>query len=276
MRLALDPRSWRRLRPRWRADVVGLAELLLLALVAWAAARLVWSIATPLGPVGAWRPAPGPDPVAGRAVLASGFDPFFRTAGSDGAGVVTSLQLTLFGVRVDEASGRGSAIIAGPDGVQNSVAVGDEIQPGVRLKTVGFDFVVLSRNGVDEQLFLDQSKAAPVAAPSAAGEASTLLGPAAATATPVSIGELRTGISAAPRGANGRVTGILVRPGSGDVFQRAGFRPGDVIAAIDGKPVQSAEDLQRALAAAAAGGTISLGIERGTDIVPLTLSLSGR
>ncbi len=79
---------------------------------------------------------------------------------------VTSLNLKLFGIRQDQASGQGSAIIAGSDGQQRSIAVGEEIEPGVTLKAVGFDSVTISRGGADEQLFMDQSQApATVAAP---------------------------------------------------------------------------------------------------------------
>jgi general secretion pathway protein C len=277
MRLAIDPRSWRRIRRLPRTDLYSLAEILLLALLAWQTARLVWALLVPLGPLGDWRPPAGPDAARGRATLASGFDPFFRLASGNGPAVVTSLQLTLFGVRVDEASGRGSAIIAGPDGVQASYAVGDEILPGVTLKTVGFDNVVISRNGADETMFLDQSNAAPVAAPGSAQaiENNALLAPSA-SAQPVSLADLRTGITVAPRSSHGRVTGLAVRAGTGDAFARAGFRPGDVIAAINGRPVASPDDLQRAAATLAAGGSLSLGVERGADVVPLTISISGR
>lgn len=276
MRLVIDPRSWRRIRRLPRTNMFSVAEVLLLALLAWQTARLVWALLTPLGPLGDWRPAPGPDASRGRAVLASGFDPFFRLAGGEGPAVVTSLQLTLFGVRVDEASGRGSAIIAGPDGIQTSYAVGEAILPGVTLKTVGFDNVVISRNGADETLFLDQSGAAPVAAPTGGTtESEALLAPPSQPQA-ITFAELRSGITAAPRSSNGRVTGIVVRPGTGDVFGRAGFRPGDVIAAVNGRPVSSPEDLQQAAAALSAGGTLSLGVERGADVVPLTISISGR
>jgi general secretion pathway protein C len=81
--------------------------------------------------------------------------------------VVTSLDLALYGIRQDEASGRGSAIIATPDGVQRSFAVGEEIVPGVTLTAVAFDSVTISRGGVTEQLFMDQSPAAQVVGPAA-------------------------------------------------------------------------------------------------------------
>ena len=71
--------------------------------------------------------------------------------------MVTSLNLKLYGVREDRATGRGSAIIALPDGRQLSFAVGEEIMPGVTLTAVGFDNVTISRGGTAEQIFLDQS-----------------------------------------------------------------------------------------------------------------------
>ena len=54
-------------------------------------------------------------------------------------------------------SGLGSAILAGPDGVQDSFAVGQEVMSGVVLDAVNFDHVVLDRGGEKETLYLDQS-----------------------------------------------------------------------------------------------------------------------
>jgi general secretion pathway protein C len=174
MRLAFDSR---RLIGRARG-VNGwtLLELALLALIALQCARLIWTALTPVGPLGEWRSGDvGDDSSSG--VLAA-FDPFFRLSGAAGPVTVTSLNLKLFGVRQDQASGRGSAIIAGSDGQQRSVAVGEEIEPGVTLKSVDFDSVTISRGGSDEQLFMDQSQApASVVTPPA--------GPAVAPTAPV-------------------------------------------------------------------------------------------
>lgn len=278
MRLAIDPRSWRRFRRLPRTSLFSVTELVLLALLAWQSARLIWAMLAPLGPIGDWRPAPGPNPAQARAALTGGFDPFFRLARADGPAVVTSLQLKLFGVRIDEASGRGSAIIAGPDNVQMSYAVGEEIQPGVTLKAVRYDSVVIARGGADETLFLDQSGAAPVADPDAAGASAdqvNLLAAPAAAGQPLTLGELQSGIQITPRSSGNRVTGLIVR-GNGPAFAKAGFQPGDVVVAVGGRPVGSAEDLQRAAASAANGGTISVSVERGADVVPVAISISGR
>ena len=109
---------------------VLLAVLAFLLLIQ--AVRLVWLVLTPLGPVGDYR-ANDVEVLSpqSRLTLFSSFDPFFRGGAAQTANVVTSLQLTLFGIRMNEASGLGSAILAGPDGVQENYVVGEEIMSGV-------------------------------------------------------------------------------------------------------------------------------------------------
>jgi general secretion pathway protein C len=162
MRLVLNRRAGRLLRRLPRYTIYSAAELALLALLGMQCARLVYAIATPVGPLGQWRSAAvgGVSP----AIL-GGFDPFFRLSSAGGPVVVTTLDLKLFGTRADQATGRGSAIIGLPDGRQASYAVGEEIVPGVTLKAVSFDGVTISRGGHDEQLFLDQSQPATRIAP---------------------------------------------------------------------------------------------------------------
>jgi general secretion pathway protein C len=159
MALALNPRADRLLKRLPRFTVYSALELLLLALIAVQCARLFWALLTPAGPVGDWR-APDAQPAATANAAAIGsFDPFFRLApGAAAAPVtVTALDIRLFGTREDRATGRGTAFIAGPDGVQRSFMVGEEIMPGVVLTAVGFDSVTVTRGGGQEQLFLDQS-----------------------------------------------------------------------------------------------------------------------
>lgn len=142
--------------------LVGVLALLLLI----QAVRLVWAIVTPLGPVGDWKTNQVQVlPPQSRMALFSSFDPFFRGGQQATGNVVTSLQLTLFGIRMNEGSGLGSAILAGPDGVQDSFAVGDEIMSGVTLDGVRFDHVIIDRNSVKESLYIDQSVPAETVTP---------------------------------------------------------------------------------------------------------------
>jgi len=259
MRPVLDRRAQRVLRRLPVTTVYSALELLLLGLLAVQVARLIYAIVTPVGPVGDWRPTPPAAP-ASPAVLGT-FDPFFRLSDSAGPVVVTSLNLKLFGVRSDQASGRGSAIIGLPDGTQASFAVGEEIVSGVTLKAVAFDNVTIARGGTEEQIFLDQSSPATTVAP----------GPASAiTAAPPP--PLAGQIQAIPRMEAGAVDGVIIQPtGSGDAFRAAGLQPGDVVVAVNGTRITSA-DSARALGQSLAGGAAAtIEVERGGRNVTLTI-----
>ena len=237
----------------------------LIIILAIQIAKLAWAIVVPLGPVGDWRPATVSS-VAAMPVETQNFDPFFRLqTATPTTAVVTSLSLTLFGTRIDSAMGRGSAIIATPDGVQSSFAVGDEIVPGVKLKMVAYDNVTIDRGGVDEQLFLDQSVVATVAQPS--------------VRAPESLAELSTAkslqgsIDAAPRMNGGALTGLTLKPkGDGALFRSAGLESGDVLTAINGKTLTSLSDVNQMTAGA--DGTVSLQIERAGRTMTLSAKTS--
>ena len=161
-------------------DVVWWA---LAATIAVLGAVVVWTVVTPVSPLGAWRPAGvrvmSP---AARSALFAGFDPFNRANAvrtAPGTETVTALALTLYGIRVNAATGGGSAIIAGADGVQQVYKVGTEVMPGVILAEVHFDHIGLSHGGSNELLYLDQSKPAVNAATALAA---TPAGPVGLTA----------------------------------------------------------------------------------------------
>jgi general secretion pathway protein C len=274
MRLRSQQRAERLFR-RWpRFTLASAVELGLLALIAVQAARLVWVLVTPVGPIGDWRVAGGFAP-ASDSVLTQ-FDPFFRLSAGGGPAVVTGLNLKLYGVREDRATGRGSAIIALPDGSQRSFAVGEEIMSGVTLAEVGFDNVTISRGGVREQIFLDQSQAAPAAdaatqAPAAA-TAPVPTAPPVVQMQPTPTAPAPT-IRVQPRVGESRIDGLIVGPGAdgGQAFRSAGFAPGDVIVSVNGQRVTSI-DQARALARAS-GGMVDVIVNRGGRAVPMRVRL---
>ncbi len=273
-RLALTQPS-RRLRARLqRVTVYSAAELLLIVLIAVQVARLIWLVAAPLGPVGGWK-ASSPLAMPGEGSALTGFDPFFRLSAGAGPATVTSLDLKLYGVREDRATGRGSAIIALPDGRQMSFAVGEEIMPGVALTAVGFDNVTISRAGVPEQIFLDQSTPAPAAADAPAAPAT--VSPAVPAASPPAPARTPAPVSQAinlqPRLSRGRVDGVIVGPGGdgGQAFRAAGFVAGDVIVSVNGQRVGSLEQLR---AAAAGGREVNVMVDRGGRAVPLRVRMN--
>jgi general secretion pathway protein C len=274
MRLAFDSR---RLIGRARG-VNGwtLLELALLALIALQCARLIWTAVTPVGPLGDWRGSGADRPAAGTAALVD-FDPFFRLSGSGGPVTVTSLNLKLFGIRQDQASGQGSAIVAGSDGQQRSIAVGEEIEPGVTLKAVGFDSVTISRGGADEQLFMDQSQdPATVSAPNVptpAAPAPPVVQPTTAVepgSPPPPPSKLYPNeVSMAPRMNGTQLTGVTVRPqGNDEGFRALGLAPGDVVVAVNGRRIKSMDEA-RGMATQLASARVILQVERGGQMVTL-------
>jgi len=280
MRLDIDARL-RRLQRRIPAlSVSATLGTILLAMLVVQVARLGWAMVTPIGRFGDWRVAPAISRDTAASVL-TGFDPFFRLnrQPASATGVVTSLQLTLFGTRLDDASGRGSAIIATPDGVQNSYSVGDEIVAGVRLKEVAFDHVTIDRGGAAEDLFIVQPSGSADAAPVATSQNSVpaSLVTDAPNGAGVSTSDLRAAIGFIPRIDGGRVTGLAVRPqGESGLFQKLGFRGGDVITQVNGHPVSGGDEVQNAAAGLAKGGNLSVSVERGAEILPLVISVKGQ
>lgn len=255
---------------RWLpTDAYVWLKALLLVGISVQLAQLAWALVTPVGPLGEWRP-----PVARRlsavaqdAIIAT-VNPFFR----DGA--ATTLQaaappddLKLFGVRDNVATGGGGAIIGMADGQQVSVGIGEQVAPGIVLAEVGFDFAVVERGGVRQKIFLDQDKPAETVA---AGAGVSAAPPSAG----ISAASLRAGISATPRVSGASVNGILVSPaGDGTAFASAGFRPGDIITAINGANIASATDAAQLQSSLVPGATLSLTIERAGQAVPLSLKI---
>jgi len=231
----------------------------MIALIAVLAARLAWAVLTPVSPLGDWAKSTGAEPAQLSRFL--GFDPFFRNQPADGAPVVTSLQLVLFGIRMNEASGGGSAIIEVPGDGQQSFGVGEEIMPGVTLKAVAYDHVVIARGGAAEQLYVAQGGGRDPAAPA----------PAADTGGAPSVSTIAGAIAATPRSENGLVTGLTIQPG-GDTaaFAATGLQAGDVLLRVNGERVRALEDVATAVTANAGQGPVQLDVERGGQRITIS------
>jgi general secretion pathway protein C len=246
--------------------VIGLITVLL----AIQLVRLFWVVVMPVGPLNGWRaPSVNVVPPSARLALFSGFDPFYRNdAPAATTQNVTSLSLTLFGVRTNESSGGGSAIIAGEDGIQNSFVIGEEVAPGVTLDAVAFDHVILSRGGVKESLYLDQSVPAETVSPSGAAPPTT---PSVSATGGLNAQTLQKAIGFAPRNEGGRLTGLVLKAqDDGTMLRLAGFQAGDVVVAVNGRPVSSATEV---MAQFRPGARVSVEVERGGSKIPIALNL---
>ena len=197
MAVSLNPRAERLLAQLPRVTVYSLLELLLLLLIAIQCARLFWAALTPVGPLGEWKALDLMRPAASPAPLIGSFDPFFRQApgaapgGANAPVVVTALDVKLYGVMGNQASGGGSAIVGPPNGQQRIVLVGEEIMPGVVLTGIAFDHVTINRNGAAERLYLDQS-------PALAGAGTPPVTPGLAPSQPVPMRTITVPPSPAP------------------------------------------------------------------------------
>lgn len=257
-------------RSRIPIGVYFWAKAFLLALIAIQLARLAWVVATPVGPFGEWRPAPARllSKQAQESVLSS-VDPFFRPGAMEtsAGGESLSLDLQLFGVRQSQGDLPGSAILGPADGEQQSLSVGDEVAPGVKLAAVAFDHVVLERGSARQTLYMEGAEEGE----SGGGdEAAQPVPSAAASAAVAQAFEMR------PRNQSGRVTGVIVSPGRDQaLFQSAGFRSGDVIVAVNGARITSMIDVQQLQSSIAPGARLLLTVERGAETLPIALNLLG-
>lgn len=162
-----------------------------------------------------------------------------RTA-QDGANAPqSSLPLVLVGIIAADDPQDGLAIL-GPNAAAAKVyAVGDNIPGGAKLHQVLADRVVIDRNGVLESLMLPRALQSGSPAPSTA---------ALQTETPV-LDRMRKlitndpGLMAdimrpQPVFAHGKQTGYRVYPGRNrQAFTRLGLRPGDLVMAVNGTPL---------------------------------------
>ena len=263
----------------------GVLWWMLAVLVMVLAAALVWALLTPLGPLGDWRPRePRVIASAARAALIAGVDPFNRgtaTVSPNQTQSVTSLALVLYGTR-GMPGGGGSAIIAGADGIQQVFRTGEAVTPGVTLAGVAFDHVMLSHGGASEMLYMDQSRKAPEMATNAGvandpaaslriGAATGPLGPAAGLPAPLTVDAARSGISFGQSSG----AGLAVQAaGDGSAFRAAGFRPGDVITGIGGKPVAGPADAAGLASALKPGASVPITVRRDGRDLPLAITVA--
>lgn len=246
---------------RW----IGIAESGFVLALAYVGATLAWTLAEPAAGIpktgnaapAAVYAAPDAGTDYRRLALIDPFHPELKaeTAVVDSAAVApeTTLALKLVGVRAGADSRAGSAIIQTPDKRQALYTVDDEIVPGARVLGIYHDRVEISRTGLRESLFLDpdrarrrQPKITPVApvlqsslqpAPGAQATALAALPITELDADPEDIFRM---LRFKPRLSGATVDGFFVEAaGANAVFAQAGFRPGDVVLAVNGTPLTS-------------------------------------
>lgn len=202
--------------------------------------RLVWIAVEPVDVPAATATRPAAMPVD--YSVFQRFDAFFRTGARSSLAEDTATggsQMRLFGLRSDGAGG-GSAIIGLADGRQVSVAVGEAIEPGLTLQSVGSDHVVVARgSSLSRLIFSELPVGAPTPPPpppvpqTVTPTPEPVSAPAAASVDPA---RLVAEASLRPRMQGLRVNGFTVSSkGDSPAVAAAGLQSGDVILAVNGQ-----------------------------------------
>jgi len=162
------------------------------------------------------------------------FDPFHRDIPVSDVPITisapeTTLDLKVFGMRADIGGDSSSAIIQTPDNKQASYFLGDEIIPGVTLKQVEIDYVILDRSGVLERLSRQgktEDEQANAQKTALAIISKTLSFKAA---------DLINDVRFYPHREGRTVVGYRIRARRGGALEKYGFQSRDMITAINGE-----------------------------------------
>ena len=233
-------------RERLLASGRTVVEIVLVGLLAVQAARLTWLLIVAPGPFAHAQPLTS----SGAGPAASFVDAFHPA----GAPVIVAdtgdeaLGYRLLGLRAALDEGKpASAIIAGPDKVQRAYQVGDAVSGDITLTAVRPGHAMLRSQGIEHRLSLSGPTASP---PSTSATSLPTAGePARSGTSTITSGSSDDAVDLAPAelisntGLRANLEGgyTLMPRGDGGFFQRAGLQPGDILTAVDGRPL----DLER-------------------------------
>jgi general secretion pathway protein C len=261
------------------------AEAVLVVVLAYALAGLVWRLVpapagsawqapreAPLPSGGAGSQGPNVDLIAnahlfGEVPLAA--DPAMSelTEAPD-----TRLDLTLLGILAATADRGSRALIGASNGEEKPYAIGDDVVRGVRLQAIFPDRVILARGGQLETLRLDKD------APSKGGGAPQAVAAAASDVAP-STGALLSSIRQEllndpsraseyiriqPASSGGQLRGYRIYPGRDrTAFNAVGLRPGDLVTQVNGIQLNDANTALQMLGQLSQAGSVSVMVDRG-------------
>jgi general secretion pathway protein C len=188
----------------------------------------------------------------------------------------TSMPLVLTGVIAANDPRDGLAILGPSVAATKVYAVGDNIPGGARLHAVLADHVLLERDGRIEALALPRQAAGAGAAPPSITAAPTQ--PVLermrqlVTKNPGIIGDI---MRPEPVFAGGKQQGFRVYPGRDpEAFLQLGLRPGDLVTAIDGTPLDDPSRGEEILRTLGSSGEAHVTVLRNGQQQDLTLNLA--
>ncbi|WP_395072724.1 type II secretion system protein N [Hyphococcus sp.] len=254
-----------------------LAELLLVAFIAYLLALATWAFFAPL-------PVPKGDRLAALPAAQSNQTQLnarnpFPKAAIDAAPIEagpelaeTALDLTLTGVWPGAEGG--SAIIRRPDGKERRFETGEEIVSGVKLIAVYGDQVVIEQNGVRESLRFE-TKAQVERRVVAPKESAPAVTPPKISNNGLADMEAGDAFRLAPaRNSAGNLSLAVYAGSNRALFERTGLRDGDIIVSINGSAAPASPgEILALIGGSAQPGKINLVVER--DGEKQTIALSG-
>ncbi|HEY1077721.1 MAG TPA: type II secretion system protein GspC [Fontimonas sp.] len=268
-----------------------LSSLLLVIVIAWLLASLVWAL-MPMPEAARWQPPPAAPAKARNKPAANVVDGLIAAnmfgeaapLGTDGKPAEapdTRLSLNLLGILAGgEKESR--ALIAPDNGEEKPFAIGDTVISGTKLEAIFPDRVILVRGGKYETLRLnkDAPSTATTYNPAAAAPAG-----ASAEATAM-LGKIRDEIMTDPTKASNylrvqpakvgdQLKGYRIYPGrEREAFKELGLRPGDLVTSVNGIQLDDTQKALQLLSDLGQANAVSLTIERGGQVQNLNLSLN--
>ncbi len=246
--------------------------LMLVVLVAWLAARLLWALA-PVPAAARWQvPAAAPLVETGRRADLPAlvdqhlFGSYQRSP--DGQNLAeapeTRLSLSLLGILASSPDNESRALIGSSDGDEKPYAIGDDVIRGVRLQAIFADRVVLARDGTLETLRLNKDAPSTAPAPMAripSGTEQTLT--RIRDEVMSDPGKASQYIRVQPANVDGQLKGFRVYPGrERGAFNDLGLRPGDLVTSVNGIQLDDSQKALQMLTELSKANSISLTVER--------------
>ncbi len=274
---------------RWLPPALN---LLLLLLLAYLLAGLVWAlIPTPSGarwqapPVDISTPASdnafNAKAIADAALFGHYKPPANPSVTALATAPETQLNLQLLGILANRLVPQDSrALINGGSGGEKPFALGDDISPGVLLKAIFPDRVVLSRKGNLETLRLNRDQ------PNNGSNVPIAVDRGAAGNTSAKLSQIRNELLSNPtkagdfirvqpvRGPGGQgQLGYRIYPGPNrTAFEASGLHPGDLVTAVNGVPLNNPAQTLQLLGQLSQASSVSLSIQRGSQSQTVNLN----
>ncbi|TAM10154.1 MAG: PDZ domain-containing protein [Nevskiaceae bacterium] len=273
-----------------------LVSAVLVLVLAWLAGGLVWRMA-PTPRAAHWTTAPLPRAIgitrgAATATLPASVEDLFGappTSALPGQSTnvhalatapETHLDLKLLGILANRSTpGLSRALIAPGSGGDQPYALGQAVTPGVLLKAIFPDRVVLSRSGKLETLRLDLSKP-----PAGASSDVPIAVAGQQTGDALKMSAIRTQLLTNPGAAGqyirvqpvnapgGGQMGYRIYPGPNrEAFKATGLHPGDIVTAINGVPLNNPAQTLQLLSELSKAQQVSVSVKRGTQTLTTTL-----